>query len=47
MEVAMTINAAVVLAAATLTLLLPRRARAHSPAAAEEPAAEVSAGAAH
>jgi hypothetical protein len=47
MELAMTISAVVVLAAAALTLLLPRRARTQSPPAAEEPAAEVSAGAAH
>jgi hypothetical protein len=46
-ELAMTISAVVVLAAAALTLLLPRRARTQSPPAAEEPAAEVSAGAAH
>jgi hypothetical protein len=52
MELAMTIDAVVVLAAAALTLLLPRRAPARSPAVAEEPAArdqatEYSAGAAH
>ncbi|HMI25188.1 MAG TPA: hypothetical protein VK594_11940 [Streptosporangiaceae bacterium] len=46
MEVAMAINALVALAAAGLTLLLPRRAAARPPAATEEPAAELSAGAA-
>jgi hypothetical protein len=43
MVLAMAIDAVVVLAAAALTLLLPRRARAQSPAVAEEPAAELSA----
>jgi hypothetical protein len=47
MELAMAINAVVVLAAAALTLLLPRRAPARRPAVAEEPTAEYSAGAAH
>ena len=54
MEAAMAINAAVVLASAALTLLLPRRSPAPTPAAAgrpaparEEAAAEYSAGAAH
>ena len=46
MELAMTINAMVVLPAAALTLLLPRRAAARRPAATEETAAELSAGAA-
>ena len=46
MELAMTIDAVVVLAAAALTLLLPRRAAARRPAVTEEPAAQVSAGAA-
>jgi hypothetical protein len=40
----MVIDAVVVLAAGALTLLLPRRARAQSPAVEEEPAAELSAG---
>jgi hypothetical protein len=44
MGLAMTIDAVVVLAAAALTLLLPRGARVQSPAVAEEPAAELSAG---
>jgi hypothetical protein len=44
MVLAMAIDAVVVLAAAALTLLLPRRAGARSPAVAEEPAAELSAG---
>jgi hypothetical protein len=44
MELAMAIDAVVVLAAAVLTLLLPRRAAARSPAVTEEPAAELSAG---
>jgi MFS family permease len=44
MVLAMAINAVVILAAAALTLLLPRRARAQSPAVAEEPATELSAG---
>ena len=51
MEVAMAINAAVVLAAAGLTTLLPRRAAARRPAVTQEPAAqepaEYSAGAPH
>jgi hypothetical protein len=46
MEVAMVIDAVAVLAAAGLTLLLPRRARRPQAVAAEEPAAEVTAGAA-
>jgi predicted MFS family arabinose efflux permease len=44
MVLAMAIEAVVVLSAAALTLLLPRRARVQSPAVAEEPAAELSAG---
>jgi MFS family permease len=44
MELAMAIDAVVVLAAAALTLLLPRRAAARGPAVTEEPAAELSAG---
>ena len=54
MELAMAVNAVVVLAAAALTLLLPRRAAARTPASAgrpvparEEAAAEYSAGAPH
>jgi hypothetical protein len=47
MEVAMVIDAVAVLAAAGLTLLLPRRTRAAAVTATEEPAAEVTAGAAH
>ena len=51
MEVAMAINAAIVLAAAGLTTLLPRPAAARRPAVTEEPTAqepaEYSAGAAH
>jgi len=47
MEVAMVIDAVAVLAAAGLTLLLPRRPRSQQAVAAEEPAAEVTAGAAH
>ena len=51
METAMTINAAVVLAAAALTLLLPRRSPARRPAVTVEPTvqepAEYSAGATH
>ena len=46
MELALAIDAVVVLAAAALTLLLPRRAAARRPAVTEEPAAELSAGAA-
>ena len=50
-EVAMAINAAVVLASAALTTLLPRRSPARPPAIAGEPAsresAELHAGAAH
>ena len=46
MELAMAIDAVVVLAAAALTLLLPRQAAARRPAVTEEPAAELSAGAA-
>jgi EmrB/QacA subfamily drug resistance transporter len=46
MALAMAINALVALAAAALTLLLPRRAAARPPAATEEPAAELSTGAA-
>jgi len=46
MELAMAVNAVVVLAAAALTLLLPRRAAARRPAVTEEPAAELSDGAA-
>jgi hypothetical protein len=46
MELAMTVNALVVLAAAALTLLLPRRAATRRPAVTEEPTAQVSAGAA-
>lgn len=44
MELAMTIDALVVLAAAALTLMLPRRAAARRPAVTEERAAEFSAG---
>jgi MFS family permease len=51
METAMTINAAVALAAAALTLLLPRRSPARRPAVTVEPTvqepAEYSAGATH
>jgi hypothetical protein len=47
MEVAMVIDAVAVLAAAGLTLLLPRRARRPQAIAAHEPATEVTAGAAH
>src|SRR5690242_16257582 len=51
MELAMAVNAVVVLAAVALTLLLPRRAAAGRPAVTEKPAAqepaEYSAGAAH
>jgi hypothetical protein len=47
MEVAMVIDAVALLAAAGLTLLLPRRPRPRRAVAAEEPAAEVTAGAAH
>jgi hypothetical protein len=39
MEVAMAINAVIVLASAGLTTLLPRRSTARRPAASEEPAA--------
>ena len=46
MELAMAVNAVVALAAAALTLLLPRRPAARRPAVTEEPAAELSAGAA-
>jgi hypothetical protein len=46
MELAMVIDAVAVLAAAGLTLLLPRRARAAA-VTSREPAAEVTAGAAH
>ena len=42
MELAMAINAVVVLAAAALTTLLPRRATARRPAVTEKPAAELS-----
>jgi hypothetical protein len=44
MALAMAINALVVLAAAALTLLLPRRAAARRPAVSEKLAAELSAG---
>jgi hypothetical protein len=44
MVLAMAIDAVVVLTAAALTLLLPRRARAQSPVVTEEPVAELSAG---
>jgi MFS family permease len=44
MELAMVIDAVAVLAAAALTLLLPRRAAVRRPAVTEEPAAELSAG---
>ena len=47
MEVAMVIDAVAVLAAAGLTLALPRRRRDPQAVAAEAPAAEVSAGAVH
>jgi MFS family permease len=47
MEVAMVIDTVAVLAAAGLTLLLPRRPRPQQAVATEEPAAEVTAGAAH
>jgi hypothetical protein len=47
MEVAMVIDAVAVLAAAGLTLLLPRRRRADTVTKTEEAAAEVTAGAAH
>jgi len=49
MEVAMVIDAVAVLAAAGLTLLLPRRPRPQpqQAVATEEPAAEVTAGVAH
>ncbi len=47
MELAMVIDAAVVLAATGLTVLLPRRPRARRAAVPEEPAAEISAGAVH
>ena len=43
----MVIDAVAVLAAAGLTLLLPRRARAADAVTSREPAAEVTAGAAH
>jgi hypothetical protein len=46
MEVAMAVNAVVVLASAALTTLLPRRSPARVPAR-EEAAAEYSAGASH
>ena len=45
MELAMAINAVIVLAATGLTTLLPRRAPARPPAVTEEPAAEYRAGA--
>jgi len=47
MEVAMVIDAVAVLAAAALTLLLPRRPRGPQVVTAEEPTAEVTAGVAH
>jgi hypothetical protein len=43
----MVIDTVAVLAAAGLTLLLPRRPRPQQAVATEEPAAEVTAGAAH
>jgi hypothetical protein len=47
MVLAMVVEAVIVLGAAGLTFLLPRRAGPRSEALAEEPAAEFSAGAVH
>src|SRR5882724_2038767 len=47
MEVTMAIDAVIVLAAAALTLLLPRRSRRPATVTEMEPAAEITAGAAH